>query len=257
MFSRFTLAVVTAAITLSGCARHHDSDADTAFSGSARLDVTHVVARGDDGSSVFLTVDGKDAGPLSAGEGTEVSVPPGKHKIGGYVQTLLGLGRVTITPLDITTQANEIQHIAYSVTANKPGFAVTKTELLPPPKPASVSQPLPAARPADTTPDTPATAAASSAGATAASATDSSSATAASGNATSSTPAASASDTGSDAAAESVTPASSSPTTSASGVTNNNASSSAAASSTATGSSAQPATPESSTGSSQPATTTP
>lgn len=145
MSYRFTLAAVTAAITLTGCAKQQTSSEqpENYFQGPSQINVSHVVTRADDGSDIFLTIDGNNAGPLIAGQTNQVSVPPGKHQVGGYASTILGLGRVTIPPLEITTKSGEQTQIAYSVTRTKPVFVnegVTKIPVQPKPVPEPVKQ---------------------------------------------------------------------------------------------------------------------
>lgn len=94
-------------------------------SGPTQIDVSHIVTRADDGSTITLTIDGTEAGLLKRGEKRALFVTPGKHKVGGYVQTLFGLGRVTIPPVEITTTPDKVKHVAYSVTRTKPAFAET------------------------------------------------------------------------------------------------------------------------------------
>jgi len=121
---RFTLAVATAAVVLTGCARHGATDdAATDFAaGPTQIDVSHIKTRADDGSNVFLTVDGKDAGELPDGQSKLLHVPAGKHQVGGYVPTLFGLGRVTIAPIEVTTSPDDVKKVAYTVTRNKASF---------------------------------------------------------------------------------------------------------------------------------------
>ena len=120
---RFTLAVVTAAVVLTGCAKDAASDAASEFAaGPTQIDVSHIKTRADDGSNVFLTVDGKDAGKLPDGESMLLHVPAGKHQVGGYVPTLFGLGRVTIAPIEVTTSPDDVKKVAYTVTRNKASF---------------------------------------------------------------------------------------------------------------------------------------
>jgi len=120
---RFTLTVATAAVVLTGCARHGATDAATDFAaGPTQIDVSHIKTRADDGSNVFLTVDGKDAGELPDGQSKLLHVPAGKHQVGGYVPTLFGLGRVTIAPIEVTTSPDDVKKVAYTVTRNKASF---------------------------------------------------------------------------------------------------------------------------------------
>ncbi|PZL98853.1 hypothetical protein CKF43_00815 [Pantoea graminicola] len=126
---RFTLAVVTVAAVLTGCAKHAPADAADEFAaGPTQIDVSHIKTRADDGSSVFLTVDGKEAGKLPKGESRLLHVPAGKHQVGGYVATLFGMGRVTIAPIEVTTSPEDVKKVAYTVTRNKAAFVESKGE---------------------------------------------------------------------------------------------------------------------------------
>ena len=121
---RFTLAAITAATLLAGCAKHLSEDAPNEFAaGPTQINVSHIVTRADDGSNIYLTVDGKEAGELLNGESKLIHVPAGKHQVGGYVPTLFGLGRVTIAPVEVTTSPEDVKKVAYSVTRNKASFA--------------------------------------------------------------------------------------------------------------------------------------
>ncbi|RPD99806.1 hypothetical protein BBB56_13235 [Candidatus Pantoea deserta] len=129
MISRFSPIAILAVVALSGCAKKNAAQDDPSFTaGPALVSVSHVKTRTDDGSSVFVTVDGKDAGMLNGGQNKDLFLTPGKHKIGGYVSTLFGLGRVTINPVEITTAQGEVKHVAYEVKSDKPTF----TEWTPP-----------------------------------------------------------------------------------------------------------------------------
>ncbi|WP_428946118.1 hypothetical protein ACQK5W_09280 [Pantoea sp. FN060301] len=121
MIFRFAMAAVTAATLLTGCAPKQTAQVSPEFfNGPTRVNISHLVTQADDGSAVMLTVDGNEAGALTRGESTELRLPPGEHKVGGYVPTLFG--RVTIQPVEITTTPTEVTHIAYSVTRDKPVF---------------------------------------------------------------------------------------------------------------------------------------
>lgn len=122
MLYRLTLTTLTAALLLTGCARQPVEVPDDQYaSGATQINVSHIVTRTDDGSAVVVTVDGRDAGVLDGGEGKLLHVPPGKHKVGGYVPTLLG--RVTIASVDVTTSHNEVTRVAYSVARDKAAFS--------------------------------------------------------------------------------------------------------------------------------------
>jgi len=139
MFSRFTLATLMAALMLSGCARHAADSSTSAQaapvendnmpsqfeSGPTVINVSHLVTRTDDGSTVYVTVDGEEAGLLPKGEKKEIRVPAGKHQVGGYVQTLFGFGKVTIPPVAVTTDTQGAKNVVYSVTRQKPAFSET------------------------------------------------------------------------------------------------------------------------------------
>ncbi|MEZ3498510.1 hypothetical protein [Pantoea sp. KPR_PJ] len=128
MILRFSPIALLAVVALSGCAKKHSYQDDPSFAaGPAQVSVSHVKTRADDGSSVFVTVDGKDAGQLNGGENKDLFLTPGKHKIGGYVATLFGLGRVTISPVEITTAQGEVKHVAYEVKSDKPTFTALST----------------------------------------------------------------------------------------------------------------------------------
>ncbi|MBV4366793.1 hypothetical protein ACMGGR_09760 [Erwinia sp. BNK-24-b] len=147
MICRFTLAVAMAAITLTGCAAHKkDEPASTSsitasaanlFKGPAEIsaedfstgptqvNVSHEISRTDDGSPVYVTVDGKDAGALIRGQSLQLHLPAGEHQVGGYVPTLLGFGRVTIPAVKVTTAPDKVKQVAYSTAKNKPAFTET------------------------------------------------------------------------------------------------------------------------------------
>ncbi|WP_174822359.1 hypothetical protein [Pantoea sp. CCBC3-3-1] len=142
MICRFTLAAVMATLTLAGCASQHKSEpsaptesADTRFfkgpaqisandfsEGPTEVKVSHVISRTDDGSPIYVTVDGNDAGAIIRGQSLELHLPAGDHQIGGYVPTLLGFGRVTVQSIKITTRPDQVKQVAYSVTRSKPAF---------------------------------------------------------------------------------------------------------------------------------------
>ncbi|MFB9086775.1 hypothetical protein LU604_11735 [Erwinia tracheiphila] len=133
MIFRFTLAAITAALTLTGCAQRTTSQVQDFASGSSLVTFSHVDSLTDDGSLIMVTVDGKDAEPLVRGETAELHMASGKHKVGGYVSTLLGYGRVTIQAIDVTAVPGQIKHVTYSVVKNKPTFTETAPTAVPPP----------------------------------------------------------------------------------------------------------------------------
>ena len=134
---RFTLAAVAAVFALTGCAKPKTADQAPAFDfGSTRVTVTHIPTKTDDGTKLYVTVDGKDAGALGIGESLEVRVPEGSHKVGGYARSLIG--RVTISPVDVTTSNDAISHVTYSVADLKPTFLVRAQTPIPKPKAESI-----------------------------------------------------------------------------------------------------------------------
>ncbi|AVF37668.1 hypothetical protein [Rahnella sikkimica] len=143
MSYRFTLAAIAAVFALTGCAKTKTAEQPAFDLGSTRLTVTHVPTKTDDGTKIYVTIDGKDAGALGLGESVEVQLPEGKHKVGGYARSLIG--RVTISPVDVTTSRNDISHVTYSVANLKPTFLVRATTPVPKPKSESVPlEPIPA-----------------------------------------------------------------------------------------------------------------
>lgn len=162
MICRFTLAAVMATLTLAGCASQPgepsaptESSATRFFTGPAQISandfsegptevkVSHVISRMDDGSPIYVTVDGNDAGAIIRGQSLELHLPAGEHQIGGYVPTLLGFGRVTVPAVKITTRPDQVKQVAYSVTRSKPAF--TEKAALPVTK--EKNAPAPAAAP--------------------------------------------------------------------------------------------------------------
>ena len=69
-------------------------------------------------------------------------VPEGSHKVGGYARSLIG--RVTISPVDVTTSNDAISHVTYSVADLKPTFLVRAQTPIPKPKAESIPRdPIP------------------------------------------------------------------------------------------------------------------
>ncbi|PBI77995.1 hypothetical protein A9993_24460 [Rahnella victoriana] len=143
MSYRFTLAAVAAIFALTGCAKSKPAEQAPAFDfGSTRVTVTHIPTKTDDGTKLYVTVDGKDAGALGLGESLEVKLPEGKHKVGGYARSLIG--RVTISPVDVATSPDMISHVTYSVADLKPTFLVRASTPVPKPKSESIpAEPVP------------------------------------------------------------------------------------------------------------------
>jgi len=143
MSYRFTLAAVAAVLALTGCAKSKTADQAPAFDfGSTRVTVTHVPTKTDDGTKLYVTIDGKDAGALGIGESMELQLPEGKHKVGGYARSLVG--RVTISPVEVATSRDAISHVTYSVANLKPTFLVRASTPVPKPKSESIpAEPVP------------------------------------------------------------------------------------------------------------------
>lgn len=145
MINRFTLAAVAAAFALTGCVKHSIDEPVAAkpapdFStGPTLVTVTNVPARTADGATLYVTVDGDDAGALTTGESVALRVPAGTHQIGGYARSLIG--RVTIPSVKITTTADSEKHVVYTVMKSKPTF----TEIADDPKPQPQAAPAPQA----------------------------------------------------------------------------------------------------------------
>lgn len=173
MINRFTLIAITAAFTLTGCAKITAATSAAKSSVSAVLtpaeakivdfstgptlvSVTHVATPADDGEPIYVTVDGIDAGILAIGQTVELHVSEGKHKIGGYARSLVG--RVTIPAVEVTTEPHTKQHVNYAITRKTPKFTVGPSTKVIVSTPAAAA---PAATPASTTtPSTTATPAA-------------------------------------------------------------------------------------------------
>ena len=106
------------------------------------MTVTHVPTKTDDGTRLYVTIDGKDAGALGIGESMELQLPEGKHKVGGYARSLVG--RVTISPVEVATSRDVISHVTYSVANLKPTFLVRASTPVPKPKSESIpAEPVP------------------------------------------------------------------------------------------------------------------
>lgn len=127
MIRCFTLTAVAAVFALTGCAKPAPTGPVADFStGNTLVTVTHVPAPTEDGTTVFVTVDGNDAGALEKGGSLTLSIPAGSHDIGGYARSIIG--RVTISPIKVTTNSETVKHIVYTVTKTKPEFIEQKSE---------------------------------------------------------------------------------------------------------------------------------
>lgn len=133
MSSRFALAAIAAVLVLTGCAKSKTDDPTSAFDfGSSRVTVTHIPTKTDDGTTIYVTVDSKDAGALGTGKSLELQLPEGKHTVGGYARTLIG--RVTISPVEVSTSSDVVSHVTYSIANSKPTFTVRASTPVPKPK---------------------------------------------------------------------------------------------------------------------------
>ncbi len=125
MVIRYSLAAITTVVALTGCVKQQTAESPTPdfTTGSTLVTVTHVPARTADGATVFVTVDGDDAGALPIGESMDLHVPAGSHQVGGYARSFIG--RVTIPAVQVTTTPAAPKHIAYLVNKSKPTFLET------------------------------------------------------------------------------------------------------------------------------------
>ncbi|WP_437612418.1 hypothetical protein [Erwinia sp. V71] len=147
MIHRFTLTAVAAVFALTGCAKPVPTGPVADFaSGNTLVTVTHVPAPTEDGTTVFVTIDGNDAGALEKGGNLTLSVPAGSHEIGGYARSLIG--RVTISPVKVTTDSESVKHVVYTVTKSKPEFLEQKSS--PVAKQPAKQEAQPAAQPQET-----------------------------------------------------------------------------------------------------------
>ena len=147
MIQRIIPAVIGITLLLSGCAIQQDKQNVADFSaGATLLKVAHLPSSTADGSSLFITVDGKEAGLLPVGEAILLQVPAGEHRVGGYARTLIGA--VTIPALKVTTSADSPRFVAYRVARYDPLFMERGIDPLPhsapiPEKQVGQSQPVP------------------------------------------------------------------------------------------------------------------
>jgi hypothetical protein len=120
MSYRFTLTAL-AAFSLLGCAKPVTGEPAADFTtGETLVTVEHAWTRTDDGTTVFITVDGKDAAALKVGESVALRLPKGTYKIGGYARSLVG--KVSVAPVELTTTADGTKAVEYAVTRSKPMF---------------------------------------------------------------------------------------------------------------------------------------
>ncbi|WP_202301619.1 hypothetical protein [Dryocola clanedunensis] len=120
MSYRFTLTAL-AVFSLMGCAKPVTGEPAADFTtGPTLVTVEHAWTRVDDGTTVVVTVDGKDAAALKVGESVALRLPEGTYQIGGYARSLIG--KVSVDPVKLTTSVNGEKAVEYAVTKNKAGF---------------------------------------------------------------------------------------------------------------------------------------
>ena len=147
MIPRIIPFMVGIALLISGCAGRQDKQGVTDFtSGATLLKVAHLASPTADGSSLYITVDGKDAGLLPVGQAILLQVPAGDHKVGGYARSLIG--QVTIPDISVTTSADSPRFVAYKVKQYDPLLTLRGIDPLPesapiPEKQVAKSEPLP------------------------------------------------------------------------------------------------------------------
>lgn len=126
MSYRFTLTAL-AAFLLFGCAKPVTGEPAADFTtGATLVTVEHAWTRTDDGTTVFVTVDGKDAAALKIGESVALHLPEGTYQIGGYAKSLIG--KVSVQPVKLTTSAGSAKAVEYAVTKSKPAFKEVPSE---------------------------------------------------------------------------------------------------------------------------------
>ena len=147
MIQRILPIVIGITLLISGCAKKQEQQESVSFSmGATLLKVAHLPSPIADGSGLFITVDGKEAGQLPVGEAILLQVPAGEHEVGGYARSLIG--RVTIPSLNVTTVPDQPRFVAYRVVRNAPLFSVRGIDPLPqsaplPEKQVAQSEPVP------------------------------------------------------------------------------------------------------------------
>lgn len=130
MIQRILPVVIGIALLISGCAKKQEPQDSASFTmGATLLKVAHLPSPIADGSDLFITVDGKEAGQLPTGEAMLLQVPAGEHEVAGYARSLIG--RVTIPGLKVTTVADQPRFVAYRVARNTPLFSVRGIDPLP------------------------------------------------------------------------------------------------------------------------------
>ncbi len=131
MSYRFTLTAL-AAFSLLGCAKPVTGEPTADFTtGPTLVTVEHAWTRTDDGTTVYITVNGKDAAALKVGESVALRLPEGTYQIGGYAKSLVG--KVSVEPVKLTTTAGSAKAVEYAVTKSKPRFKEVQPEEVTPP----------------------------------------------------------------------------------------------------------------------------
>ncbi|MBS0848497.1 hypothetical protein [Citrobacter sp. JGM124] len=147
MIQRIAPFLIGITFLINGCANTQDKQSAADFNdGSTLLKVAHLASPTADGSALFITVDGKDAGFLPVGQAILLHVPAGKHEVGGYARSLIG--HVTIPGITVTTSLDVPRFVAYKVTQYDPLFTLRGIDPLPqsaplPEKQVAKSEPLP------------------------------------------------------------------------------------------------------------------
>lgn len=147
MMQRIIPAVIGITLLISGCATQQATQNIADFSvGATLLKVANLPSQTADGSRLFITVDGQQAGSLPAGKAMLLQLPAGEHQVGGYARSLIG--SVTIPGVNVTTSPDAPRFVAYQIIRNTPRFIVRGVDPLPqsapiPEKQTSQSEPVP------------------------------------------------------------------------------------------------------------------
>lgn len=147
MIQRIIPVFIGITLLLSGCAKQQSNQHTARFTaGTTLLKIAHLPSPIEDGSSLFITVDGKDAGRLKVGKAMLLQVPAGEHEVAGYARSLIG--SVTIPGLKVTTSPDAPRFVAYRVAQHDPLFMARGIDPLPhsapiPEKQAPESKPVP------------------------------------------------------------------------------------------------------------------
>ena len=156
MIQRIIPFVIGITLLISGCTTQQDKQGTADFSaGATLLKIAHLPSPTADGSSLFITVDGKDAGPLAVNKAILLQLPAGDHQVGGYASSLIG--HVTIPGITVTTSADSPRFVAYQVKRYAAPFIQRGIDPLPesapiPVKQVAQSEPLPVPQITEITP---------------------------------------------------------------------------------------------------------